>query len=182
MHREAIRALPRSGSMRWPAAATTSSARPRFRPASPSGRSLPCREGDQILAELGEQSISVYDPGDARDRARVTRRDRRRAPRDTPEQLSDPNDELTHSMTHLARARLALAAGDASAAEHWARGAVDRASRMDSRFHGEMPSSNSPGFFARAGTRTRQSQARAQHSTYSAPKAMSQDPPKRRRY
>ena len=91
------------------------------------------QEGDQILAELGEQAFrSTTQATLAIVHASLGETDAALRAIGLAEQLSDPNDELTHSMTHLARARLALAAGDASAAEHWARGAVDRASRMDS--------------------------------------------------
>jgi tetratricopeptide (TPR) repeat protein len=91
------------------------------------------QEGDQILAAIGEQSFrSTTQATLAIVHASLGETDDARQAIDLAEQLGDPNDEATHSMTSMARARLALAAGDGGAAEHWARTAVDHASRMDS--------------------------------------------------
>ena len=91
------------------------------------------QEGDQILAELGERgfrstiqstlAIVHASRGEIEAALRAI---------DLAEQLGDPEDHLTHSMTYVARSRLALASGDLDAAERGARTAVERASRMDS--------------------------------------------------
>ena len=91
------------------------------------------QEGDQILAELGEQSFrSTIQAILAIVHASLGESDAALRATQLAERLSDPRDELTHSMTSLARARLALAAGDGGTAEAWTRRAVDHASQMDS--------------------------------------------------
>ena len=91
------------------------------------------QEGDQILAELGERSFrSSIQAMLAVVLASLGETDAALCAIDVAEQLGDPHDEFTHSTTHLARARLALAAADSRTAERWARSAVDHASQMDS--------------------------------------------------
>jgi len=91
------------------------------------------QEGDQILADLGERGFrSTIQSTLAIVHASLGETEAALRAIDLAEQLGDPEDDLTHSMTYLARARLALASGDADAAERCARTAVERASRMDS--------------------------------------------------
>jgi tetratricopeptide (TPR) repeat protein len=90
-------------------------------------------EGDQILAEIGERGFrSTTQATLATVHASLGETEAALRAIDLAEQLGDPEDHLTHSLTYLARSRLALAAGDAEAAERCARTAVERASRMDS--------------------------------------------------
>ena len=91
------------------------------------------QEGDQILAELGERGFrSTTQSTLAIVHASLGETEAALRAIDLAEQLGDPEDHLTHSMTYLARSRLALASGDLDAAERGARTAVERASRMDS--------------------------------------------------
>jgi tetratricopeptide (TPR) repeat protein len=90
------------------------------------------QEGDELLAAIGDHNFRSTTQADlALVHASLGDTDAASQAIELAEQLGDPNDAITHSKTHAARARLALAAGDASAAERWARGAVEQASRMD---------------------------------------------------
>jgi class 3 adenylate cyclase len=91
------------------------------------------QEGDQILAEIGERGFrSTIQSTLAIVHASCGETDAALRAIDLAQQLGDPEDHVTHSMTYLARSRLALMAGDAEGAERYARTAVERASRMDS--------------------------------------------------
>ncbi len=93
------------------------------------------QEGDQILAELGERAFrSTTQAMLAIVHASLGETDAALRAIDLAEQLGDPKDDLTYSMTYLARARLALAGGDDDAAERCARTAVERASKTDCAF------------------------------------------------
>ena len=133
MHREAIRRFRALGIDAMAGGCYHQLGPMEFQAGEPKRALAALREGDQILAGLGERSFrSTTQATLAMVHASLGETDAALKAIDLAEQLSDPNDELTHSMTCLARARLALAAGDGSTAEHWARSAVDHASRMDS--------------------------------------------------
>jgi class 3 adenylate cyclase len=91
------------------------------------------QQGEQILAEMGERGFrSTTQATLAIVHASLGESEAALRAIGLAEQLGDPEDHLTHSMTYLARSRLALASGDANEAERCARTAVDRTSRMDS--------------------------------------------------
>jgi class 3 adenylate cyclase/DNA-binding SARP family transcriptional activator/tetratricopeptide (TPR) repeat protein len=90
------------------------------------------REGDAILAGLGEVGFrSTTQAMLALIHSSLGDHEAARRALELAEHLGDPKDALTQSMTNAVRARLALAAGDAEAAERCARTAVEYASRMD---------------------------------------------------
>jgi hypothetical protein len=88
--------------------------------------------GDTILAKAHEHSMRSTIQGDlSRVYERLGDRDGARAAIALSDQLGVTDDVIPGSVTHAVRARLALKEGDAEAAEHWARSAVEHAFRTD---------------------------------------------------
>ncbi len=87
---------------------------------------------DAILADAGERSArSTTQAMLARAHELLGDRAGARAAVEFAEELSAPQEALNYATTHGVRARLALAAGDAEAAERWARSAVACARKTD---------------------------------------------------
>jgi ATP/maltotriose-dependent transcriptional regulator MalT len=88
---------------------------------------------DALLAELGERGFrSTTQALLASVHMLLGERDAARRAVELAEQLAIRSDAMTYSIAHTVRADLALATGDASGAERWARSAVQFASGMDS--------------------------------------------------
>jgi class 3 adenylate cyclase/DNA-binding SARP family transcriptional activator len=88
--------------------------------------------GDTILAESRERSIRSTIQGDlSRVYERLGDRDGARVAIALSGQLGVTDDVINCPVTHAVRARLALAEGDAAAAERWARSAVEHAVQTD---------------------------------------------------
>jgi class 3 adenylate cyclase len=99
-------------------------------------RALPgLREADADLAEVGERGFrSTVQAVLADVYASLGDRDGARAAVQLSDELGGEDDLVNVVITHAVRARLALADGDRSAAERWARSAVAHAFRTDYAF------------------------------------------------
>lgn len=87
---------------------------------------------DAIGAELGDVGFRSTMQAQLADAyARVGQRDAAYAAIDLCERLSAAEDVPNFAMTHAVRARLALADGDADAAERWARSSIEFADQID---------------------------------------------------
>jgi ATP/maltotriose-dependent transcriptional regulator MalT len=89
-------------------------------------------QAERLLAEMGERSFrSTHVAVLARAHEQLGDRKNARAAAELAEQLSAPDDIINYAITHPVRARLALADGDRSAAERWARSGVEQALKTD---------------------------------------------------
>jgi class 3 adenylate cyclase/tetratricopeptide (TPR) repeat protein len=90
------------------------------------------QHSEKLLAEMGERSFrSTHVAVLARAHEQLGDRESASAAVELAEQLSAPEDTINYAITHPVRARLALAEGDRSAAERWARSGVEQALKTD---------------------------------------------------
>ena len=93
-------------------------------------------KADAGLARVGESAYrSTVQAILARVHELLGNADAARAAITLSDELSPAEDAVNHTITHAVRARLALAAGDADAALHWARSAVEQALSTDFILH-----------------------------------------------
>lgn len=100
---------------------------------NPAGALDLLREADRLLAEMDERGLrSTIQAMTARVYELLGDTSAASAAVALADDLGGPDDMINQVITHAVRARLALAAGDAEAAEGWAQSAVEHACQTDS--------------------------------------------------
>ncbi|HEX4035493.1 MAG TPA: adenylate/guanylate cyclase domain-containing protein [Solirubrobacteraceae bacterium] len=99
---------------------------------NPGGAVIALEQADAVLTGLGERSYrSTVQAQLARAHEACGERAAARAAVELAEELGSADDAINFAITHPVRARLALAEGNAQAAERWARSGVDYAFKTD---------------------------------------------------
>jgi tetratricopeptide (TPR) repeat protein len=107
-------------------------ARIEFSHGNPAAALAALLQSDAIFAELGERAYrSTTQAMLAQAYELLENHDAARAAIELSDELSAAEDAINYAITHVVRARLALADADGGAAERWARSAVDQALLTD---------------------------------------------------